>query len=133
MIKNGSSIPLSQSTGTLPNVSEAMLDWFQPMVFTKITKEQVAFNTVERGVDIKFRGVWQPLSPQQLRIKPEGQRNWKWFMCHSDVDLELNTDEVIKYEGTQFRVMSKKDYVKYGYYEYHLVDDYTGSGPEVEE
>jgi hypothetical protein len=38
-------------------------------------------------------------------------------------------DEVVTYDGVQTRVMSRKNYGLYGYVEYHLVQDWTGSGP----
>lgn len=131
MITNGRDILLSQSTGTVPDMSDALLDWFQPMVFTKILKEVINFQNVETPTDVDFMGVWQPLSAQKLMMKPEGQRSWSWFQVHSSPSLQLNPDEVITYQGVQYRVMARYDYSLYAYLEYHLVMDYTGSGPGV--
>lgn len=131
MIKNGANTPLNLSTGTLPQVGAALLDWFQNMVFVIVTTEVIDFVAQQVGTPINFRGVWQPLSPQKLMVKPEGQRNWKWFMLHSDTTLDLENDDVVQYLGVQYRVMAKNDYGKYGYFEYHLVNDYSGSGPEM--
>ena len=128
-IGNGSNIPLNKSTGTLPDVSAAMLNWFLPMTFITLVKTIVDFNVVETGVEILFRGVWQPLSAQDLKMKPEGQRDWKWFRVHAEPTLILVPDQVIVYFGTQYRVKAKFDYKEYKYVEYHLVEDYTGAGP----
>jgi hypothetical protein len=122
-------VPTPITIGTLPNVSEVLYDYFQQMVFTQITKSVVNFQNKESKVDTVFRGVWQPYSAQQLQMLPRGQRAWRWIQLHSDITLVLNPDDVVTYQGTQYRVSSKTDYSNYGYYEYHLVSDYTGSGP----
>lgn len=114
----------------VPNVSDALLDWLQPMIFNVVTKQTVNFQVQENSTLFSFNGVWQPMSPEVLRMKPEGQRSWPWFIVHSLTDLELKTDDVIYYNGLQFRVMQKSDYNLYGYFEYHLVGDYSGSGPQ---
>jgi hypothetical protein len=128
-IFNAKDRPLNLNSGTLPDVSGAMQDWFLPMTFVRVTKEIVNSRLVETRKNINFRGVWQPLSAQDLVMKPEGQRNWRWFMIHSTIDLILTTDEVIEYQGTQYRVKAVYDYKEYGYLNYHLAQDYTGAGP----
>ncbi len=128
-IKNGSSIPLNQAAGNVPNMVGAMQGWYQPITFTVVEKSTDAFQLVEVGEDISFGGVWQLLSPQDLMMKPEGEREWKWFQVHSNTALPLVPDDVVKYLDIQYRVKAVIDYSLYGYYNYHLVQDYTGSGP----
>lgn len=129
IIKNGKDTPLNENSGTLPDVSGAMLDYFQPMVFGTVAKAVEGFQVVETKTSVSFQGVIQPFSDRQLMMKPEGQRSWKWYTVHAEPQLELATDEIITYLGAQYRVMSLRDYRLYGYVEYHLVQDYTGSGP----
>lgn len=129
-IGNAANTPLNQNSGTVPDVSGAMLDYFQPMVFTTIVKTVENFQVKEIPTNINFIGVWQPFTDRQLSMKPEGQRKWRWYTCHSQTQLPLSPDEIITYLGEQYRVMSARDYKLYGYFEYHLVEDYTGSGPE---
>lgn len=131
-IGNAKDIPINVDTGTLPNVGGALLDWFQPTVFMRVVKETINFEEVETGVPVNFRGVIQPYTERQLLLKPEGQRAWSWLWCHSDPSLSLNVDEVVTYLGIQTRVMSRKNYTNYGYIEYELVQDWTGSEPTVE-
>ncbi len=128
-IQNGKDIPVNQRTGSVPDVSGAMQDYFQPMVFSVVNKEFVNSQVVETKTDVNFRGVIQPLKNRDLILKPEGQRSWTWFMLHSDISLELKTDDVITYLGVQTRVMAKKDYKIYGFIYYELVQDWTGAGP----
>lgn len=129
-ILNAKDIPLNQNAGTMPDVSGALFDWFQPMTFGVVVKTTQNFQVIETKTDVSFMGVWQPLTDRQLALKPEGQRSWKWFMLHAQPTLVLDTDSVVTYLGVQYRVMSQKDYKLDGYIEYHLVNDYTGAGPQ---
>ncbi len=128
-IQNGKDIPLNFRTGTVPDVSGALFDWFQPMVFTRIVKSVVGFEAVETPTPVNCIGVIQPLSGRRLELKPEGQRAWTWLLLHADPSLVLDVDEVVVYNGVQTRVMSQKDFRIYGYIELELVQDWVGSGP----
>lgn len=128
-IANGKNRPLTFQQGTVPDVSGALKDWFQAMVFTRVVKQTVGFQDVETPTNINFWGVVQPLTERQLLLKPEGQRAWTWFLLHADPVLTLQVDEVVTWIGKQTRVMSRKDFAMYGYCEYHLVQDWTGAGP----
>lgn len=129
IIGNGASRPLNVNSGTLPDVSGAMLDWFQPMVFELVSKIVSGFQVSETPTPINFQGTWQPLTERQLMLKPEGQRAWSWYWMHAQPSLVLQVDDVVIWLGKQTRVMSRKDYALYGYIEYHLVQDWEGSGP----
>lgn len=128
-IKNASNTPLNANSGTVPDMSGALLQWFQPMIFGIVTKTVTDFQVVETVNDVKFMGVWQPLSLRQLMLRPEGERAWSWYWLHSDPSLDLHVDDIVVYLTKQFRVMAKKDYSLYQYQEYQLVQDWTGSGP----
>lgn len=133
-IANGCNIPINVQTGTIPDMGDALKDWFQMMTFTRVIKSIVAYREVESAVDVNFWGVIQPLSPRALMLKPEGQRAWTWFQLFAQAKpqeavLTLDVDEVVTWLGKQTRVMARKDYALYSYVEYHLVQDWTGSGP----
>ena len=113
----------------LPNVESAMCDWFQPLTFETIVKSTKNFKTVETATTINFSGMIQPLTQEQLAVLPNVNYSWSYFMVHSCTKLQLKTDDRIKYKGQFFRVQSKRDYSDYGYMEYNIVQDYTGSDP----
>lgn len=129
MISNAANRPIFSNAGTVPDLSGALKDYFQMMTFDIITKAVMAFQVIETKTAINFQGVIQPLSERQLLLKPEGQRAWTWFQLHADPVLALQVDDVVIYRGIQTRIMSRKDYVLYGFVEYSLVQDWTGSGP----
>lgn len=129
VISNASQRPINQQNGTTPDVSGALMDWFQPMVFEVVTKITIGHQLVEKPRQYNFQGVIQPFTERQLFLKPEGQRAWSWFLMHAQYGLTLQVDDVVLWLGKQTRVMSRKDYMLEGFVEYHLVQDWTGSGP----
>ena len=124
MITNGANKPLTNTFPNLPNVSSGMNGWFRPMTFTLVTKTMVDYVIVETLNEISFRGVWQALGSNDLKILPEGQRNWSWWQVHSDISLDLKLDDIIFYQEIRYRVMKKIDHSGYGFYEYHIIRDY---------
>ena len=128
-INNACNQPLFAKSGTVPDVSGALQDYYQPMVFQKLTKTVDGFQVVETGANINFQGMIQPLTDRQLLLRPEGQRAWTWFLLFADPTLTLQVDDVVNWNGTQTRVMARKDFALYGYVQYHICQDWTGSGP----
>lgn len=128
-LHDAADVPLSSNPGTLPNMSDDVGTWFQLLVFDQIVKTVTNFRVIETTVPIQFQGVVQVFTPRQLMMKPEGQRLWKWSSIHCYPTVSLKPDDVIVYQGIQYRVMAELDYIQYGYKEYHIIQDYTGSGP----
>ena len=112
---------------SLPQMQGALANWQQQLTFTTIVKTTVNYKVVETKTDVVFKGVWQPMGPEKIMLKPSGQRSWKWFTCHAQPFVNLKTDEEITFNGLTFRVMEKVDYKEYGYIEYHLVEGYKGA------
>jgi hypothetical protein len=124
-IRNAGNLTLSQQpAGTTPDVSGAMQDYFQPLVFEKITRAVVGFESQESTQAINCQGVWQPFTARQLFYKPEGQRAWSWFLLNADLSCVLDDGDICLWRGKQTRVMSRKDFGLYGYVQYELVQDW---------
>lgn len=128
-IFNAANVPLNQLNTNLPNMSTTLEGWFQNIIVGLITKTTVNNRTVETSTDYNTRGVVQPFTPEQLEIKSEGERSWKWFMLHCQPSLALRTDDIITIRGVRYRVMGKLAFDAYGYLQYELVDDYTTTIP----
>ncbi len=129
MIMNGKDFKIGAQSN-LPDVSDALLDWFQNMTFDLITKAITDYDLTETATTISTKGVRQPFSAQQLSIKPEGQRAWKWETLHCLPNVKLNPDDIVVFNGVRYRVMEKLDYSEYGYLEYHIIQDYTAATNE---
>ncbi len=113
---------------TMPNVRDALLDRFKTLQFNKTIKIQVDFQIQEKDKLIVLAGLWTPLQPSKLVIKPEGQRSWKWFQLITTSDVDFRTDDIVKdlADGITYRIMESSDWLNEGFVEYHLVQNYTG-------
>ena len=131
MINNGKDIKIGAQSN-LPQMSEVLLAWFQDMTFDLVTKAITDFDLVETKTTVQTKGVRQPFSAQQLSIKPEGQRAWRWETLHCLPNVKLNPDDIVIFNTIRYRVMDKLDYSEYGYLEYHIVQDYKEPEPEPE-
>lgn len=124
-ITNAKDRPLNQNSGTMPDVSGAILEWLQPMTFTLLAKSVVAFKNKESTpIPIQTQGLWQPYQPRNLQQTQEGQRSWRWFRMFTLPGSGLDVDNIISYLGQNYRVMSINDWTLAGYVEYKLVQDY---------
>lgn len=129
-IFNASEVTLDKNPGTLPNVLQGLLQWFQPLIFGQVLKAVVNFNVVETVTEITFFGMWMPYKPSQtLLMQKDGQREWVYFKLFALPSPGLSPDDILIQNSIQYRVLQKSDFTQYGYVEYLLIQDYTGSGP----
>lgn len=129
-IFNAKNRPLNEGAGSVPDISGAIMDRFQPMQFNIVSRAVEAFQAVEEMEVVNFRGVIGQMSGRALELKPEGQRSWSWAVVYSDLALQLNVDDVVKYLDQQYRVMWTDPVTKLnGYRVYHIAQDWTGAGP----
>ena len=118
MIINAKDKPLIYSG--LPQVGEVLPSWFQTMTFDVVTKTIVNYEVKETLTTITTQGVRQPMSAQQLSIKPEGQRAWRWETLHCLPDVKLQVDDIVIFDSIKYRVMQRWNWAEYGYLEYHI-------------
>jgi hypothetical protein len=100
----------------------------QPLEFLLVGKKQQNFQTTEVLIRKRAMGMRAPMRDQDLIMKPEGERAWRWQTLHCLPDLILKIDAIVVFEGLRYRVMMKKDYAEYGYIVYHLLQDYEKLG-----
>lgn len=131
MITNASSIPLNDTAPNLPNMGGTLPGWFLKMSLGLITKVIVNNRVQETVTNFEVMGVIQPFNAQQLEIKPEGQRAWKWHMIHCQPSFPVKPDDTIVYKGARYRIMSKWGYDDYGFCEYDAVKDYETEIPST--
>ena len=123
-ITNAKDTLLDQLTGTLPNVSNVLLDWFQPITLILIKKSVVNFKLLEDRTPIIFMGVVESQTPTQIAMKPEGQRQWNYLNIWTLPNITLKIDDVFSYMGKEYRAERKNDWTQYGYCEFECVEDY---------
>lgn len=109
----------------LPDMSGPVLSWGQKISMVIVGRDQKDYLTEETMVPVETFGVVMPLKPEDLELKPEGERNWVWLNLFCSPSLSLKPGDVIVYNAVRHRIMGRKDYSAYGYLEYELVEDYN--------
>ncbi len=121
--------PLNQLSG-MPQMGAAFSGWFVPIQIEKIIEFIVDGFVNYDFTPIKFRGVFQPFGPNQLKLKPEGQRSWQWVQIHAEAgSLNLDNGDKIVHAGVRYKVMAQNDYSLNGFIEYHLIQDFGTGTP----
>ena len=123
MITNGNTLPIF--TSGVPNVQDALSNWFTTLSLGKITKSVVNYHLQEVVTWANYQAVLQPFTTKQLQIKPDGQRAWAWSTLHiKGTDSEFCLDDQVFIGNKKHRIMQKFEWSDYGYIEYQLIEDY---------
>jgi len=106
----------------MPDMSDAISGFAEDIQFAVNSKTVVDYEVVESRSSVEWTdGSLQPLPPQELRIKPEGQRTWKWWLMYTTKSLKL--DDILQDNcRRQYRVMEKTDWNAAGFYVYQLTE-----------
>lgn len=112
--------------GNLPNMADTIKGWFVKLVLGRVTTTIVDHEAREVIVELTCMGVVQPFASKDLKIKPEGERSWKWQMLHTLTDVALKNGEYFFYKNVKYRVMGALGYSAYGYFQYEIVEGYVG-------
>lgn len=112
---------------SMPNLLRTIQHFGETLRFTIVKKTVQDGDLIETSkvkVPLYFDGTLQPVPPQKLLVKPEGERKWKWWVMYSD--LKLDVDWIIE-DSSQisYRVMSITDWHRAGYYQYELTEGPT--------
>ena len=128
MINIAQNTLLNNTNSQLPNMSSTITSWFLDISFFTVSRVLVGADWQDgQGKELKTKGVVQPPSNEDLKIMPEGTWSWKWLWVHCLPDLHLQTNQFIYYDGVKYKVMGKRDWSKYGYVEYHLLEAYQAA------
>lgn len=123
MIQSAKNNLLKNTNSALPNMSETIKSWFLDISFEYVTRTmQGAEWVTSEPITINTRGVVRPPSDKDLKILPEGTWAWEWLQIHCLADVFLDTNQFVKYDDKLYKVMAKKDYSKYGYIRYTLLE-----------
>ncbi len=125
MIVNGKDKPLALASAALPDMTAGLAGLLQPMTFVKVTKTNVDGLVQEIENKVRTTATRYPMKPQEVALKPEGQRTWKWETLLAVADLILKPDDIVKFDGQPYRVMGKSDWKEYGFVQYDLAQDFT--------
>lgn len=107
----------------LPNMSQTIKPWFLNITLEVVGQTMQGADWVETVIKtINTKGVVQPPSPKDLKLLPEGAWAWEWLTVHTLPNTDIEPNQFIKYDGKTYKVMAKKDWSKYGYIKYTLLE-----------
>lgn len=134
MINLSQNTLMNNTNSQLPNMSSTITAWFLDITFYTVKRTMQGAEWIETpGEELKTKGVVQPPSNEQLKIMPEGAWAWETLWVHCLPNIQLEPNQYIYYDGKKYKVMNKKDWVKYGYVEYMLVEAFEDEPEEEEE
>lgn len=123
MINSAKNILLTNTNSTLPNMANTITGWFLNITFEIVERTLDGADWVETTTQtVNTKGVVQPPRDKDLTILPEGTWAWEWLMLHCLPDVQLETNQYIRYDGKLYKVMAKKDWQKYGYVRYTILE-----------
>ena len=118
---------------TMPQMGRSFSGWMMPLTLHRITQVVIDGLAQDLADVISFIGVFQPFGPNQLKLKPEGQRSWQWVQIHAVAGtLNLDNGDKILFNGTKYKIMAQNDYSLNGYIEYHAVQDFDDQTGEYQ-
>lgn len=118
---------LKEFNSNLPNMSQTIIEWFLPISFDIVQRVLVGADweiDTNKTVTVNTRGVVRPPKDEELAFLPEGTWSWDWLQLHCLPDKKLSTNQFIKYDDVVYKVMATKDYSKYGYMRYTILEAY---------
>lgn len=105
-----------------PNVMSVFSGWTSPVNMKIINKIASDFEMEEQvAAIVMFDAVLQPMPPQKVDRKPEGERIWKWWEAWSVTRIQPDTT-VQDPEGKQYRIQSVQDWSNGGYFHYEMTE-----------
>lgn len=112
----------------LPRAVLGINMWGQSSTAKAITQVvDASGNVIDQTSYFKFDGVIQPLKPEEIKLKEEGQWSWDWYWFHTLSNVQLKTNDRVEYKNTEYKIMAVKDYSDYGHIEYHCVKDWQNA------
>ena len=113
---------------TLPRPQLGINLWSQGSQATVITQTIDEYgNVTDNSSLFNFDGVIQPLKPEEIKLKDEGQWSWDWYWFHTKPNVNLKTNDRVVYKGVEYKIMAVKDYSDYGHIEYHCIKDWQNA------
>lgn len=124
---NANSLTFPQNVGGLPDVSAAVMMLLQPVTVDLVIQQMLnGYYAPIKNLSMQTQASIQPL-PQELAIKMEGERNWRWSLIHILPNIVLNNNDLITLFGIQYKVMKKENWAQYGYIDYIVVENFVNA------
>ncbi len=130
MLTNANKGTLQNNVGGLPDVSAAVEYLLQPVSVDIVIQQMINgyYQPIARRIDTQASV--QPM-PQELAIKMEGERNWRWSLIHILPNVDLQNNDFITLFGIKYKVMKRENWFQYGYILYSVVEGFQQEQPRA--
>ena len=109
----------------LPSLTSAIDTISQRIYFKQVSKSIVDYENSEAVSSMQWcPGSIQPMPAEELLVKPEGQRSWKYWRLFTQQTL-LQDNELIDSNNRRYRVMATEDWTQAGFKIYQLSEGPT--------
>ena len=125
MIRSAGKLKISENPA-LPSVQGVVDTFLQAVKIGIITKTIIRGKTQEITNWKTIRASRQAMT-ESLAVRKEGERSWRWHVFHVTPDVLLQTDDIVVFQGTQYRIMEKEDWAQYGFLKYNAIENYGPS------
>lgn len=125
MINSRRNTLITNKNANLPNMSQTIKPWFLNITLEIVERVMVGADWEvdwETKESINTKGIVQPPSARELKILPEGAWAWDWLTIHCLPEVQIATNQFVRYDEKVYKIMSKKDWSKYGYVKYMLLE-----------
>ena len=102
----GRNIKINQMSSGLPDVSDVLNGWEIPITANYVTQQVVDGIVTDVAMKKFIKGLKQPLKPEDVALKDEGQRSWSWNQIHIRESLygELFTTQILTINGVNYKI-----------------------------
>lgn len=99
----------------LPDMSDVLIEWEQPVKLKTVTKTKVNHEPVEVVTVDTIKAVVQVADEQTIK---NNSLDWskEYVTCHKE-SFGFEIGQFIEFEGKDYKIVRKKNYGKYGYTE----------------
>ena len=124
-VTNGKDLPFGQSLAGLPDVSQAVIQYFQPVTVGIIKATQINGRTQTIvQTYCKTQGV-RIATDNKMVITKTGERFWANENVYFKSDVVLKVDDLFLFNNKQYRVLAVEAWTEYGYNKYTVMQDFT--------
>ena len=122
---NARNFNLKNMNSNLPNMSNTIRGWFLDITLEVVDRVMVGADFVEQVIAvINTKGVVQPAKSEDLAILAEGTRSWEYMTLHCLPNVDLKPNQFIRYDGVKYKILTRRNYQKYGYIEYMICEGF---------
>lgn len=91
-----------------------------------VTKKFLNGRVTENRVESMIRGTFEPMSPVEAQLMPEGLRDYAWYNLLTTHHVQLPLDSIVTFMGKDYRIRTAINLLHRGFMKYECLEDFNG-------